>query len=138
MIGLMKFILYIYKGDILSNQYSFNNFSISFLYQNKKRQRGKEKLSRANRVKKMVSWRGLFFILVFMVMARNGEAQLVENFYSSTCPNLESIVNQVVSTKFSQTFVTVPSTLRLFFHDCFVEVGFRILLLRSYRVSYVD
>lgn len=138
MIGLIKFILYIYKGDILSNQYSFNNFSISFLYQNKKRQRGKEKLSRANRVKKMVSWRGLFFILVFMVMARNGEAQLVENFYSSTCPNLESIVNQVVSTKFSQTFVTVPSTLRLFFHDCFVEVGFRILLLRSYHVSYVD
>ncbi|KAE8707653.1 Peroxidase 51 [Hibiscus syriacus] len=50
-----------------------------------------------------------------------GEGQLSEDFYASSCPNLESIVSQQVSTKFSQTFVTVPATLRLFFHDCFVE-----------------
>ncbi|KAL0381827.1 UNVERIFIED_CONTAM: Peroxidase 55 [Sesamum angustifolium] len=50
-----------------------------------------------------------------------GEGQLIENFYSSSCPNVESIVRQVVLTKINQTFVTVPATLRLFFHDCFVE-----------------
>lgn len=61
----------------------------------------------------------LFTILFIM---QRGDGQLVENFYSSTCPNVESIVNTVVSTKFSQTFVTIPATLRLFFHDCFVEV----------------
>ncbi|MBA0702165.1 hypothetical protein Goari_020544, partial [Gossypium aridum] len=50
-----------------------------------------------------------------------GEGQLLENFYANSCPNLESIVRQEVSTKFTQTFVTIPATLRLFFHDCFVE-----------------
>lgn len=63
---------------------------------------------------------GLFLVMVFMIMGR-GEGQLVENFYSSTCPNVESTVQQVVSTKLSQTFTTIPATLRLFFHDCFVE-----------------
>lgn len=48
-------------------------------------------------------------------------AQLSPNHYAGICPNLESIVRQVVTTKFRQTFVTVPATLRLFFHDCFVQ-----------------
>ncbi|KAI3524192.1 hypothetical protein L1887_02844 [Cichorium endivia] len=48
-------------------------------------------------------------------------AQLRQNFYQNTCPNLESIVKSAVSKKFQQTFVTVPGTLRLFFHDCFVR-----------------
>ncbi|QCD81518.1 peroxidase 73-like [Vigna unguiculata] len=48
-------------------------------------------------------------------------AQLSPNHYANVCPNLESIVRQVVNTKFQQTFVTVPATLRLFFHDCFVQ-----------------
>ncbi|BAT75668.1 hypothetical protein LR48_Vigan01g195600 [Vigna angularis] len=48
-------------------------------------------------------------------------AQLSPNHYANVCPNLETIVRQVVTTKFQQTFVTVPATLRLFFHDCFVQ-----------------
>ena len=66
-------------------------------------------------------WRGIFLLVAFMIIGR-GEGQLVENFYGSSCPNVESIVSQAVSTKFSQTFTTIPATLRLFFHDCFVEV----------------
>ncbi|KAK8964716.1 Peroxidase 55 [Platanthera guangdongensis] len=54
-------------------------------------------------------------------MARGGEAQLSQNFYGFRCPAVELIVRQAVATKISQTFVTVPATLRLFFHDCFVE-----------------
>ncbi|KAK6267143.1 hypothetical protein QUC31_017980 [Theobroma cacao] len=50
-----------------------------------------------------------------------GEGQLSETFYQTTCPKLESIVRKVVTQKINQTFVTVPATLRLFFHDCFVE-----------------
>ncbi|GMY13067.1 peroxidase 55-like isoform X3 [Fagus crenata] len=65
-------------------------------------------------------WRGIFLLVAFMIIGR-GEGQLVENFYGSSCPNVESIVSQAVSTKFSQTFTTIPATLRLFFHDCFVE-----------------
>ncbi|CBI21341.3 unnamed protein product, partial [Vitis vinifera] len=56
-----------------------------------------------------------------LLMVGQGEGQLAENFYSSSCPNVEAIVKQEVSTKFSQTFTTIPATLRLFFHDCFVE-----------------
>lgn len=48
-------------------------------------------------------------------------AQLRQNFYANTCPNVENIVRNVVQTKFQQTFVTVPATLRMFFHDCFVQ-----------------
>lgn len=48
-------------------------------------------------------------------------AQLKTNFYAQTCPNVESIVRNVVNQKFRQTFVTIPAVLRLFFHDCFVE-----------------
>lgn len=53
--------------------------------------------------------------------ASQGSAQLRQNFYAATCPNVESIVKNAVNQKFGQTFVTVPATLRLFFHDCFVE-----------------
>ncbi|KAF8406223.1 hypothetical protein HHK36_008308 [Tetracentron sinense] len=48
-------------------------------------------------------------------------AQLKQNYYANICPNVENIVRDAVNTKFKQTFVTVPATIRLFFHDCFVQ-----------------
>ncbi|OIV93785.1 hypothetical protein TanjilG_07688 [Lupinus angustifolius] len=48
-------------------------------------------------------------------------AQLSTKHYANICPNLENIVKQTVQKKFQQTFVTVPATIRLFFHDCFVQ-----------------
>ncbi|XP_010444652.1 PREDICTED: peroxidase 73 [Camelina sativa] len=48
-------------------------------------------------------------------------AQLKTNFYGNSCPNVEQIVRTVVQQKVKQTFVTIPATLRLFFHDCFVN-----------------
>lgn len=65
----------------------------------------------------------LLIVLLVAVM-RGGEAQLAQNFYKFKCPNVELIVRQAVAKKISQTFVTIPATLRLFFHDCFVEVTF--------------
>ncbi|KAE8689392.1 Peroxidase 16 [Hibiscus syriacus] len=64
--------------------------------------------------------RWLIISMVLMIV-QIGEGQLSEDFYANSCPNLESIVSQQVSTKFSQPFVTVRATLCLFFHDCFVE-----------------
>lgn len=59
---------------------------------------------------------------VSIVLTPNlASAQLKTNYYANTCPNVESIVRNVVNQKFKQTFVTVPAVLRLFFHDCFVE-----------------
>ncbi|XP_071716352.1 peroxidase 45-like isoform X1 [Rutidosis leptorrhynchoides] len=57
--------------------------------------------------------------LCFLVVS--SYAELRQNFYKSSCPNVESIVRSAVNKKFQQTFVTAPGTLRLFFHDCFVR-----------------
>ncbi|KAL8034297.1 hypothetical protein ABFX02_12G019100 [Erythranthe guttata] len=58
---------------------------------------------------------------VILFSGRPASAQLRQNFYSNTCPDVESIVRRAVSAKVSQTFVTIPATIRLFFHDCFVS-----------------
>ncbi|KAL7138114.1 hypothetical protein ABFS83_10G141400 [Erythranthe nasuta] len=60
-------------------------------------------------------------LVIILVISNTANAQLRTNFYSSTCPNLEALVRAAVQTKFRQTFVTAPATLRLFFHDCFVR-----------------
>ncbi|KAK7311350.1 hypothetical protein RJT34_09431 [Clitoria ternatea] len=59
--------------------------------------------------------------MVFTIIISKGEGQLSENFYASSCPNVESIVTQAVTNKFTQTITTGQATLRLFFHDCFVQ-----------------
>ncbi|XP_010250695.1 PREDICTED: peroxidase 51 [Nelumbo nucifera] len=69
----------------------------------------------------METRRWLYLILLVLMMMARGEGQLVENFYGSTCPKVEDIVSETVRTKIKQTNVTIPATLRLFFHDCFVE-----------------
>lgn len=59
---------------------------------------------------------------VFLLFATPSSAQLKQNYYSKVCPNVEFVVRNAVTKKFMQTFVTIPGTLRLFFHDCFVNV----------------
>ncbi|KAL3617367.1 Peroxidase 73 [Castilleja foliolosa] len=56
-----------------------------------------------------------------IVLCGSTTAQLRTNFYSNVCPDVENIVRRAVTTKFRQTFVTVPATIRLYFHDCFVS-----------------
>ncbi|KAK9683929.1 hypothetical protein RND81_10G175400 [Saponaria officinalis] len=48
-------------------------------------------------------------------------SQLKHDYYSKTCPNVETIVQNSVKKKLHETSVTGPATLRLFFHDCFVH-----------------
>ncbi|KAL7614709.1 peroxidase 51 [Lactuca sativa] len=57
-------------------------------------------------------------LLIFSNLA---SAQLKQNYYATICPNVETIVRNAVRAKVQQTFVTIPGTLRLFFHDCFVQ-----------------
>ncbi|CAN6303435.1 unnamed protein product [Urochloa humidicola] len=49
------------------------------------------------------------------------EAQLRTDYYAAVCPDLESIVRAAVSKKVQDQPVAVGATIRLFFHDCFVE-----------------
>ncbi|KAK8652928.1 hypothetical protein V6N13_126951 [Hibiscus sabdariffa] len=64
----------------------------------------------------------LLLSLGFCLLPETASAQLRRNYYAKTCPNVESIVRNAVTQKFRQTFVTVPATIRLFFHDYFVQV----------------
>ena len=64
----------------------------------------------------------IWVLLGLCVSKGSAPTQLIENFYAKSCPNVESIVKNDVSQKFMQTFVTVPGTMRLFFHDCMVDV----------------
>ncbi|KAH0466872.1 hypothetical protein IEQ34_004110 [Dendrobium chrysotoxum] len=63
----------------------------------------------------------LVSVCTICLLVQPSSAQLRQNYYSKICPNVESIVRNAVTQKFQQTFVTVPGTLRLFFHDCFVN-----------------
>lgn len=72
------------------------------------------------------------------LLLSSASAQLRQDFYKDTCPNVESLVRSAVQKKFLQTFVTAPATLRLFFHDCFVRVCIKmILLLMSFSLIYI-
>ncbi|KAJ3696231.1 hypothetical protein LUZ60_001608 [Juncus effusus] len=64
----------------------------------------------------------LLSILVTLILAPiQSTAQLSQNYYANTCPNVESIVQSVVSQKFQSSFAAAAGTLRMFFHDCFVR-----------------
>jgi len=54
-------------------------------------------------------------------LAQPGAADLKLDYYASTCPNAEAIVRGVVQQRLQATIRAVGSTVRLFFHDCFVE-----------------
>uniref|UniRef100_A0A6M2EX86 Peroxidase n=1 Tax=Populus davidiana TaxID=266767 RepID=A0A6M2EX86_9ROSI len=71
----------------------------------------------------------LLSLLVTIASAQS--SQLRQNFYQNICPNVESLVRSAVQTKFSQTFVTAPATIRLLFHDCFVRGCDASVLLSS-------
>ncbi|KAF8101487.1 hypothetical protein N665_0205s0077 [Sinapis alba] len=59
--------------------------------------------------------------LTISVFPDTTTAHLRHNVYGKSCPNVEAIVRKVVQQKVKETFVTIPATLRLFFHDCFVN-----------------
>ena len=58
---------------------------------------------------------------VLVATAACAAAQLSQNYYASTCPNVETIVRGAVTQKLQGTLNAAAGTLRLFFHDCFVR-----------------
>ncbi|KAL7095159.1 hypothetical protein ACP275_10G006800 [Erythranthe tilingii] len=60
----------------------------------------------------------LMFVLVLIGAAN---AQLSPNFYSTTCPNLLTIIRTAVNTAVANDRRMGASLLRLHFHDCFVQ-----------------
>ncbi|RVW20247.1 Peroxidase 4 [Vitis vinifera] len=76
----------------------------------------------------MASFTNSFVVFsIISLLACSINAQLSPNFYASTCPNVQNIVR----VEMVQAVIREPrlgaSILRLFFHDCFVNVGFQCL-----------
>ncbi|KAK6118212.1 hypothetical protein DH2020_047998 [Rehmannia glutinosa] len=60
-------------------------------------------------------------LTLICVLIGLGNSQLSSNFYSSTCPNLTSIIRTAVNSAVSSEGRMGASLLRLHFHDCFVN-----------------
>ncbi|XP_023729992.1 peroxidase 55 [Lactuca sativa] len=63
----------------------------------------------------------LYSLIMVVVLTKTGKSYLTENFYAKTCPMVETLVKKEVDKKVNQEFAVIADTLRLFFHDCFVE-----------------
>lgn len=63
------------------------------------------------------------FPLVFILLCVDTNAQLSPLFYSRTCPNLQLIVRNSMRQALVKEARLGASILRLFFHDCFVNVS---------------
>uniref|UniRef100_A0A7N0RAC8 Peroxidase n=1 Tax=Kalanchoe fedtschenkoi TaxID=63787 RepID=A0A7N0RAC8_KALFE len=59
-----------------------------------------------------------FLLLFFTTFS---ESKLTTTYYAKTCPKLEQIVTEAVTTKQISTPTTAAGALRLFVHDCFVH-----------------
>ena len=80
----------------------------------------------SSRVSEMASFCSSFMIgLALLVLVFGGaNATLYTNFYTSSCPKLFDTVKCEVESALSKETRMGASLLRLFFHDCFVNVIF--------------
>ncbi|MBA0827337.1 hypothetical protein Goarm_012123, partial [Gossypium armourianum] len=71
----------------------------------------------------------LLFLLTIMLGASN--AQLSATFYAKTCPNVSTIVSNVLQQARGNDIWIFPKIVRLHFHDCFVHGCDASLLLNG-------
>ena len=66
---------------------------------------------------------GIALLLLLALMAAGTSwAQLSTSFYSSSCPGVYDAVKSVMKSAIATEQRMGASTVRLFFHDCFVQV----------------
>lgn len=71
-----------------------------------------------------MSSRLLLMVLAAVIWSINiVEAQLVADFYKSSCPNAETVVAAAVRAALNKNSGSAPGVLRMHFHDCFVRVS---------------
>ncbi|KAL2475553.1 Peroxidase 41 [Abeliophyllum distichum] len=75
----------------------------------------------------------LLFFLLFTSLSSipRSESMLTLDYYAKTCPRFDSIVQEIVHSKQTQSPTTAAATLRLLFHDCAVDGCDASVLIRS-------
>jgi hypothetical protein len=64
------------------------------------------------------------FLALLLLLSSAAYGQLSTSFYDTSCPTLQSTVRSVVSSAINSNSRMGASLLRLFFHDCFVQVRY--------------
>jgi hypothetical protein len=75
-----------------------------------------------------VPWVALALLLLAALVsaAANGDRKLSARYYDKTCPNVQRVVRTVMAHTVAGDPTVAPAVLRLFFHDCFVNVRTQI------------
>lgn len=69
------------------------------------------------------SFKAAITLAILLVLVTSSSAQLSTDFYSKSCPNLFNTVKSAVHSAIQKEARMGASLLRLFFHDCFVNVS---------------
>lgn len=78
------------------------------------------------------------FIFLTLILIHPSNGQLNATFYSSTCPNVSTIVRDAVQQALQSDSRIGASLTRLHFHDCFVNVDFKFLRLIFFFILIVN
>ena len=79
--------------------------------------------------KQIISMLKGLFMMILMIMGTQTHAQLSSDFYAESCPSLFPAVRGVMQRAVAKERRMAASLLRLFFHDCFINV--RLLFFLS-------
>lgn len=71
-------------------------------------------------------------LFIVSLLSSLASAQLSANFYATSCPNVQTLVRTATNQAVSNQPRQGASILRLFFHDCFVNVSYL-----SYELSII-
>nr|GLL20449.1 peroxidase 25 [Ipomoea trifida] len=69
----------------------------------------------------MANWCLVLVVILVTVFRASAQGELRTGFYSSSCPQAESIVRSTVEAHFNKDPTIAAALLRLHFHDCFVR-----------------
>ncbi|KAB2045396.1 hypothetical protein ES319_D01G158400v1 [Gossypium barbadense] len=63
----------------------------------------------------------LFKLFSFLLLFRSTQSKLSADYYNKTCPKFQNIMQTILAEKQLSAPTTAAATLRVFFHDCFVN-----------------
>jgi peroxidase len=69
-----------------------------------------------------MSWWIFMFLTLMNLTLPVSTQSLQVGFYDDKCSTAETVIREVVEAKYNADKTIVPGLLRMYFHDCFVQV----------------